>query len=257
MKLDLVSSRRRVALLGSLALVSRRDPCLVPAAFAAVEDVENAYNAGERFSGRGANALLKRRADSGLVRFGGGDAQLFKAGEVLDTVRSEDGSAVDISFAFPERWTLAKGPNLDVRDVRTADSAYALVAPLPKGNSNVASLSKAFFTDLIFSATGKYGSYGAVDDFSVSKWELVSLNAPAGAAQEYRRFELKFNALTYNANTVERRALVSATSLGDSVVLVVAGCLGTRYKAATDDLRSVQQSFRASTTSRRFTSASQ
>ena len=71
----------------------------------------------------------------------------------MDAMRSEDGTIVDVSFAYPEKWTLAKGPNLDVRDVTTSDSAFVLVTPLPKGKTSVADLSPAFFTSLLSSST--------------------------------------------------------------------------------------------------------
>lgn len=86
---------------------------------------------------------------------------------------------------------------------------------------------------------------GGVDDFSIKDIELLSLTSPAGSAQEYRRMAIKFDALTYNANTVSRRALLSATVLGGSVFVMVAGSLGTRYKTAASDLQEVQESFRA------------
>ena len=55
--------------------------------------------------------------------------------------------------------------------------------------------------------------------------------------QSYVRFALDFSALTYNSNTVNRRALLSATTLGGSVFILVAGSLATKYKAAAADLQ--------------------
>ena len=57
------------------------------------------------------------------------------------------------------------------------------------------------------------------------------------AAQPYVRFALDFSALSYNSNTVNRRALLSATALGGSVFILVAGSLATKYKAAAADLQ--------------------
>lgn len=124
-------------------------------------EIAGSYAAGARASGgRGAATMMKTRAVSGVQRVGSGDP-LFAAGSILDTVRAFDGSAVDISFAFPGAWTVAKGPNLDVRDVKTADSAYLLVAPLPKGKRSVEDLRKDFFTEQIFAKEGKYVSFAA------------------------------------------------------------------------------------------------
>lgn len=202
-----------------------------------------AYAAGARAGGgRGANALLRTRAESGIQRIGGNP--IFKPGLILDSVRSEDGSAVDISFSYPEAWAVSKGPNLDVRDLRTGDSAFLLGAPLRPGQT-LEELPKSFFTTLLFAQDGKYGAYGGVDEFSVSKFELVSLKSPSGVTCSYRRLSIRFSALTYNANTVQRRALLSATSLGGTVFVFVAGCLSNRFKEAEPELEAIRSSFRA------------
>ena len=51
--------------------------------------------------------------------------------------------------------------------------------------------------------------------------------------------------LTYNQNTVGRRALLSATAVGGSVFLLSAGSTDVRFKQVKDDLAACQQSFRA------------
>jgi hypothetical protein len=96
----------------------------------------------------------------------------------------------------------------------------------------------------------RYGAYGGVDDFSVKDFELVNIKNPSAIEQPYRRFSLSFNALTYNANTVNRRALVSATSVSGSVFILVAGSLGNRYKESRTELGSISTSFRAFSTSK-------
>ena len=147
---------------------------------------------------------------------------MFKPGSILDAMRSEDKTIVDVSFAYPDKWTVSNGPNLDVRDIANSDSAFLLVTPL-KGKS-IADVKMKFFTDLIFDPAGKYGSYGTVDDFKTTDAEVVELTSPAGAAQKYRRFKLRFDALTYNQNTVSRTAYVSATSAGG---IIWRGAVGT------------------------------
>ena len=56
--------------------------------------------------------------------------------------------------------------------------------------------------------------------------------------------ELKFAPLTYNMNTVERRALVSATAVGGTVFMLVSGSLATRFKSMQPQLAAAQESFR-------------
>ena len=169
----------------SAALVVSAPPLAWPARAAlsgSDADVAEQYASGARASGgRGASTMLRTRADMGVQRIGG--EPMFKPGQILDGVRAADGSAVDISFSYPPQWTVSKGPNLDVRDLRTSDSAFLLVAPLPKGKSSVESLKPAFFTALLFAPDGKYGAYGGVDDFKVRDVKKIELKTPAGGSQ--------------------------------------------------------------------------
>ena len=249
------ATRRRWVLLSSamLSLSPNTRPAVAALSgmseSATADEMAAAYAAGARADGgRGANTMIKKRAESGVQRIGKG-SPMFKPGSILDAVRSADGSAVDIAFAYPKEWSVSEGPNLDVRNVRTSDSAFLLVAAMPAGGTFEA-LPKKFFTDLLFRAEGKYGAYGGVDDFAVTQSELTNLKAPSGTTQPYRRISMRFDVLTYNQNTVRRRALLSATMVGGSVYVLVASCLGSRYKEALADLAEIQTSFRALTASR-------
>lgn len=125
---------------------------------------------------------------------------------------------------------MSSGPNLDVRDMRTSDSAFLLVATLPKGKT-IEMLPNSFFTNLLFAPNGKYGAYGGIDDFSIESAEIVKHSSPSGDSVPYRYMQLKFDVLTYNSNTVQRRALMAATTLGGSVFCLFAGSLANRFKA--------------------------
>ena len=105
-----------------------------------------------------------------------------------------------------------------MRDVRQSDSAFVIVAKQPE-RTPFERLPDDFFLEALFDPQGKYGAYGQVDDRTVLKSELESLSLPSGGTQTYRRIALKFAPLSYNANTVERRALISATSVGGSVFI--------------------------------------
>lgn len=209
----------------------------------AAADAE-AFAAGVRSGGRGANALNRPRAETGVKRTGSVENPLFAAGQILDEVRSEDGTSVAVSFSFPEEWTLAGGPNLDVRDVAKSDSAFLLSAPLPSGAS-LERLPVSFFEDMLYDRAGKYGAYGGVDERAVLSAEVVSRALPTGGTQPYRLLSLKFAPLTFNSNVVERRALVSATAVGGSVFMLSCGCQATRFKKAAAELAATQASFRA------------
>lgn len=218
-------------LLGALAAVTRR-PALA----------ETAPNLDPELGRVAFAGLVKMRAVTGLERIGD-ESPLFKPGQVLDTARAADGSAASISFSFPEAWILAGGPNLDVRDVKTSDSAFVLAAPLPRGMS-LERLKDDFFLDVLFDPQGKYGAYGQVDDRQVTSSKLVPLTLTTGGQQGYRRIALKYAPLSYNQNTVERRALISATAVGGTVYMLVAGSLATRYKKMLPELAELQESFR-------------
>ena len=143
MRLDLSASRRAAVLFAASFAVR-------PPANALTSEE---YDAGMRAAGgRGANALLKTRAESGVVRTGLIEDPLFKSGTIFDQLKNADGSATDVTFVFPKSWVFSRGPNLDVRDVQTSDSAFLLVA---KGK-NVDTLKKKFFTDVLFDPAGKH-----------------------------------------------------------------------------------------------------
>jgi hypothetical protein len=205
------------------------------------------YAAGARLNGRGANALLKVRATTGVDRTGTVANPLFKSGQILDELRGASPGAgpVSIAFSFPEAWSLASGPNLDVRDVRTSDSAFLIVARMPDGATSLLDLSDTFYTEALFDPAGKYGAYGGVDDVRFVSSQNLELSDSRGGRQPYHRLSIKFSPLTYNQNTVERRALISATEVGGAVYMLVAGCLATRFKKVGEDLRGAQESFRA------------
>ena len=92
---------------------------------------------------------------------------------------------------------------------------------------------------------GKFGQYGKCDDRKVISSTLEPLTLPSGGKQLYRCLSLKFAPLTYNGNTVERRALLAATSVGGTIFILVAGALNTRFKKLQPELQEIQSSFRA------------
>jgi len=209
------------------------------------EDLKDALGGLKPGTGRPLNALIKMRAETGVERVATeGSSPLFKPGQILDDLRTADGGVAQVSFAFPDAWTLAGGPNLDVRDVKNSDSAFVLVRALPP-RTKFDDLKNDFFVDLMFDPQGKYGAYGAVDDRKITSSQTVSVSLPSGGKQTYRRLSLKFAPLSYNQNTVQRRALISATAVGGSVFVLVTGSLATRFKQLEGSLQAVQESFRA------------
>ena len=130
---------------------------------------------------------------------------------------------MQVSFAFPDTWALAKGPNLDVRSVKNADSAFVLSAPLPEGERGAGTLPVSFFTELLFAMDGNYGSYGGVDDVRVVSQSTDSLSTPTGDTQTYRRLELKFAVLTYHPGVL----VTKVGYFGVNLLKCPAGQIGT------------------------------
>jgi len=257
----LSSDRRDALTLVSLASTVLLPPALMLPATPALAEVgvsTATYNPGESAdelraanalgglkpgTGRPLNALIKFRAETGIQRVG--DASpLFKAGQILDQVRTADGGQAQVLFAFPKEWTLAGGPNLDVRDVKQSDSAFVLARQLPD-KTRLEDLPDEWFVKVLLDPAGKFGQYGQCDDRRVTSSVIEPLTLPSGGKQMYRRLGLKFAPLTYNGNTVERRALLSATSVGGTVFILVAGALNTRFKKLQPELQEIQASFRA------------
>jgi hypothetical protein len=245
-------SRRDALSLSSLALatlpVLRPFPALADSGVTALdaqryEPPPDALGGLATGTGRSLNALIKFRAETGIERTGAVEDPLFKPGQILDELKTVSGGAAEVAFAFPEQWTMAGGPNLDVRDIKTSDSAFVLAAPLP-AKATFDTLKDEWFLKIIFAPEGKYGQYGAVEDRKVVSSKLVDLTLPRGGTQPYRMMSLKFAPLTYNQNTVERRALVSATEVGGTVFMLLSGSFATRFKTMQPDLAAVQQSFR-------------
>ena len=127
--------------------------------------------------------------------------------------------------------------------MKNSDSAFVLAAPLP-AKTSFDKLSDEFFLEVLLDPAGKFGQFGKCDDRKVVSSSVEALTLPTGGKQSYRRMGIKFAPLTYNGNTVERRALISATAVGGSVFMLVAGSLATRYKKLQPDLQEVQGSFR-------------
>ena len=128
------------------ALGPRYDPGQTP------QELESSLGGLKPGTGRPLNGLIKMRAVTGVDRLSTG-SPVFKPGQILDEVRASDGTAVSVSFTYPEGWIAADGPNLDVRDVKESDSAYLLVAPLPaSAKGSIEKVSQDFFLDVLFSS---------------------------------------------------------------------------------------------------------
>ncbi|KAG8461865.1 hypothetical protein KFE25_013884 [Diacronema lutheri] len=193
---------------------------------------------------RGAAALLRERAKTGVTRTGmipEGQA-VASPGIFSDELRGagDPSAIVGVTFTFPKAWTPARGQNVDVRNIRTSDGAFLLALRAPDGAQSVRALPDAFFTRALFAPDGKFGQYGAVDDFRVLSSRVVERDGVP-----YATLDVRFSALSFNYNLVERRLLLSAVVVGDSVYMLAASAFATRFKTVSAQLRDVVESYRA------------
>lgn len=164
-----------------------------------------------------------------------------RSGSVLAEIllgKSSDPTPVLATFSSP--WPLAKGGLFDVecRDASTGDGAFLSVAPA-KGK-NISDLAKTFFTDSLFSSTGRFSFYGAPTDIKVKKSEVDG---------QYRYLEIAFSNLSQSTNAeIPRTALVVATipEGTDDVVMLVGSATANRWKRGSEKaVRETVGSFKA------------
>jgi len=102
--------------------------------------------------------------------------------------------------------SLAKGGLFDVecRDSKTGDGAFLTVAHANGKSLN--DLPKTFFTDALFSSTGRFSFYGQPTDVKVKK--------DSGKEGSYRYLEIVFSNLSQSTNAeIPRTSLVGKSLL--------------------------------------------
>lgn len=184
----------------------------------------------------------KAKPVTGVVLREGSDVSRDgRTGAVLAEIllgKSSDPIPVLATFSSP--WPLAKGGLFDVecRDASTGDGAFLTVAPA-KGKS-ISDFPKSFFTDSLFSSTGRFSFYGSPTDIKVKKSDIDG---------SYRFLEIGFSNLSQSTNAeIPRTALVAATipEGTDNVVMLVGSATSNRWKrGAEKSVRDTVGSFKA------------
>lgn len=184
----------------------------------------------------------KAKPVTGVVLRDGSEASRdARSGNVLAEIlvgKSTDPTPVLATFSSP--WPLAKGGVFDVecRDASTGDGAFLAVAPA-KGKG-LSDLPNAFFTNSLFSSTGRFSFYGAPTDIKVKKSEMNG---------SYRYLEIVFSNLSQSTNAeIPRTALVAATipQGTDDVIMLVGSATTNRWKrgGAEQTVRATVESFK-------------
>ncbi|KAL9181345.1 hypothetical protein ACHAXT_010150 [Thalassiosira profunda] len=184
----------------------------------------------------------KAKPVTGVVLREGSEVSRDGRGSVLAEIlvggKSSDPTPVLATFSSP--WPLAKGGLFDVecRDASTGDGAFLTVA---KGKGKgIADLPKTFFTESLFSSTGRFSFYGAPTDVKVKKSDVDG---------QYRILEIVFSNLSQSTNAeIPRTAVVAATipEGTDDVVMLVGSATSNRWKRGAEKaVRDTVGSFKA------------
>jgi len=184
----------------------------------------------------------KAKPRTGVVlRDGEEPSRDMKSGNVLaEILVGSSSNPTPVLATFQSPWKLESGGLFDVecRDAKYGDGAFLTVAK-GKGKS-LSELPKTFFTDALFSSTGRFSFYGVPTDIKVKKSEMDG---------NYRMIELVFSNLSQSTNAeIPRTALVSATipEGTDDVVMLVGSATSNRWKrGAEQPVRDTVNSFKA------------
>jgi hypothetical protein len=170
------------------------------AANAADVDTENFLKTGMVSMPMGVSGQAgKAKPVTGVVLREGSDVRRDeRAGGVLaEILVGKSSNPIPVLAGFSSPWPLARGGLFDVecRDSGTGDGAFLAVASAG-GIKGVADLPKSFFTDSLFSSTGRFSFYGSPTDIRVKKSDVDG---------SYRYLEIQFSSLSQ----VSKRSQVS------------------------------------------------
>lgn len=188
----------------------------------------------------------KMRPETGVIfREGSEVSRDPRSGDVLAEIllKSTKGGAekLPVLTAFQSPWPLASGDTYDIecRDSQTGDGAYLAVSADVKGKS-IEELSNQFFSEQLFSSTGRFSFYGAPTDV---KFRKPVMNG------NYKIVDIDFSILSQSTGAeVPRKARLVATipEGSNQVVMLVASASAARWKKGADQkIAATIDSFRA------------
>jgi hypothetical protein len=175
-----------------------------------------------------------------ILRDGTEPSRDKKGGVLAEILVGSSSNPTPVLATFQSPWKLESGGLFDVecRDAKSGEGAFLTVAK-GKGES-ISELPKTFFTDALFSSTGRFSFYGSPTDIKVKKSEMDG---------NYRIIELVFSNLSQSTNAeIPRTALVSATipEGTDDIIMLVGSATSNRWKrGAEQPVRDTVNSFKA------------
>lgn len=135
---------------------------------------------------------------------------------------------------------------IESRDLANSESAFVQVVPLPEGKS-ASDLPKSFFVNSIFGQSGKYGMYGTPTDIKVTKVRdnngSGSSSSSTGSNRSIILYSATFTTLTPAMRESDRKVLISVSSVGNGLFMLVTGTTAARFKSQEGLLNKVADSF--------------
>jgi len=158
---------------------------------------------------------------------------------------NKDGSTNDsllpVVTTFSSPWPLATGNVFDIecRDGETGDAAFIAVTP-NVGEKSLEQLTDSFFSQSIFSPTGRFSLYGSPTDIKVKTVNMKD---------NYRVLDVSFSTLSQSTQTeIPRKAKVVVTipTGASQAVMLIASTSALRWKKGIDKtILTLTESFKA------------
>ena len=143
-----------------------------------------------------------------------------------------DGSPAVVSFNAP--WPLLQtAAGIESRDIGGGfESAFVQVTELQKGSE----IKPAQLKEAIFSSKGKFGMYGSPTDIKLRLVSPENSKSPA-------IYLVTFTSLTPGLRESDRKAYISAKTVGNGLFLLVTTTTAVRFTKLESSLRRVAESF--------------
>ncbi len=235
-------NRREILSSAAAATAAALVGCILPQVARAEVDTEDFLKTGMVAMPMGVSGQAgKAKPKTGVVLREGSDVLQSKKGDVTAEILVGQDNLTPALASFSSPWPLAKGGLFDVecREASSGDGAFLTVAKAT--SSSIGDLPKTFFSENLFSSTGRFSFYGAPTDIKVKKSNVE------GA---YRYLEISFANLSQSTNAeIPRTALVVATipEGTQDVVMLVGSSTSNRWKRGSEKaVRSTVESFRVS-----------
>jgi hypothetical protein len=138
---------------------------------------------------------------------------------------NNNNNLLPVVTTFSSPWPLATGNVFDIecRDGETGDAVFVAVTPTV-GGKDLDQLNDSFFTQSIFSPTGRFSLYGQPTDIKV---KTVAMK------DNYRVLDVSFSTLSQSTQTeIPRKAKVVATipTGASQAVMLIASASALRWK---------------------------